>query len=208
MGPPGDSDLHCTISSWTSYFLDHHLTRVQGHLSCTNACPWSLFDHHLTCVQGHLSCTNACPWSLLDHHLIGIQGHLSCTNAWPWKCLDCHLTCVRSQPLHLASRSSSAAEPCSGTPCAWTEGLAPPNPTCSHVLDPHDCPQCDGLCLPDWWKPCLPPPGGCLSPPAPSHQRLLHNQASGGRPTFQPGLKGSATQCQGPVCFAPPDVLK
>merc|ERR1712012_643693 len=55
--PPGDSDLHCTISPWTSHFLDHHLTCVQGHLRSTNACPWRLLDHHLTCIQGHFGST-------------------------------------------------------------------------------------------------------------------------------------------------------
>merc|ERR1712155_128831 len=165
--------------------LGHHHTCVHGHFGFTNACPWSCLDHHHTCVQGHFGFPNACPWSCLGHHHTCVQGHFGFTNACPCSCRDHHLTCVQG---HL------------GSPCVRTECLAPPNPACSHVLDPHDCPECDGLCVPDWWKPRLQPPGRWMSPPAPCHHRLLYNQASGGRPTFQLGLKGSAAQCQGPVC--------
>merc|ERR1712012_677037 len=121
--PPGDSDLHCTISSWTSCFLDHHPTCVQGHLSCTNACPWSLFDHHRTCVQGHLGCTSACSWSLRNYHPTCVQGHLGCTSAGPWSPRNYHLACVQG---HLGCTSA----------CPWS--LQPhQQQTHKHTHQPH-----------------------------------------------------------------------
>merc|ERR1712240_942085 len=61
-----------------------------------------------------------------------------------------------------------------GTPCVRIDCLAPPNPACSHVLGLDGCPECDGVRVPDWWKPCLRSPGCWLSskatsvPPTPS----------------------------------------
>merc|ERR1712155_253345 len=65
--------------------------------------------------------------------------------------------------------------PCPGPPCVRIDCLAPPNPACPHVLGLNGGPGCDGVRVPDWWKPCLRSPGCWLSSPAPCHHRLLYN---------------------------------